>query len=177
MCAGQPQIDGRPVTEHLLLALVLGLTVVPCVSSNGNSTAEPEAQSIPCPEYIENCTEISLPAKWRSHFSRCPKPYKHYCIKGKCRFVTSERAPSCICEAGYTGARCEYLDLFYLKGDRGQFVVIGLIAAMVTLIILIICICVCSHHCRKVHRRKLKAKDMESRDNDGTVKMEETHLA
>ncbi|XP_063281367.1 probetacellulin [Pelobates fuscus] len=176
MCVGQAPIDGRPVTEHLLLALVLGLTVLPYVNSNGNSTAEPETKSIHCPEYTENCTEIS-PSKWKSHFSRCPKTYRHYCVKGKCRYVTSEKTPACICESGYTGSRCEYLDLFYLKGDRGQMVVIGLIAAMVTLIILVICICICSHHCRKVHRRKMKAKEIGNIDNECTVRMEETHLA
>ncbi|KAM4807749.1 probetacellulin [Rhinophrynus dorsalis] len=167
-------MDALTLSEHLLLALVLGLTVLPCTSSDGNSTAEPETRSPPCPQFDEDCTELSEPAKWRGHFSRCPKTYRHYCIKGRCRFVKSANTPACICELGYTGARCEYLDLFYLKGDRGQIVVIGLIVAMVTLIILIILICICSHHCRKAHRRKKKAKAMERLNKDSTAKMEET---
>lgn len=161
----------------VLLTLVLGFIVFPWVSSDGNSTAQPETRSFPCPEYIENCSGISEPAKWRGHFSRCPKSYRHYCVKGKCRFVTVLKEPACVCEQGYTGSRCERLDLFYLKEDRGQLVVIGLIIAMVALIIVIICICVCSHHCRKAHRRKMKGKEMESLNNDPTGKMEETHFA
>lgn len=37
------------------------------------------------------------------------------------------------CDEGYAGARCERVDLFYLRGDRGQILVICLIAVMVIL--------------------------------------------
>lgn len=50
------------------------------------------------------------------------------------------------CERGYTGARCERVDIFYLRGDRGQIVIISLIAAIVTLIILVVCTCLCSQY-------------------------------
>ncbi|KAM4709293.1 probetacellulin [Discoglossus pictus] len=169
-------MDPHTLTGHLLLALVLGLAVLPCGRSDGNSTAEPESRGLPCNQGVENCTGQYETAKWKGHFSRCPRKYKYYCVKGKCRFVTVEKMPSCACETGYTGSRCEHLDLFYLKGDRGQVVVIGLVAAMVALVILIICICIFSHRCRK-HRRKRKEKEVESLNNDSTVKMEETHLA
>ncbi|XP_040183668.1 probetacellulin isoform X2 [Rana temporaria] len=131
-------MDALNVTEHLLLlALVCGFTVFPWVSSEGNSTAQPETRSVPCPMYIENCSEISEPARWRGYFSRCPKSYKHYCVKGKCRFVAALKEPSCRCEKGYTG----------------------------------------KSRCRKAHRRKLKAKEMENLKNDSTGKIEETHFA
>lgn len=52
--------------------------------------------------------------------------------------------PPCRCERGYTGSRCERVDIFYLRGDRGQIVIISLIAAIVTLIILVVCACLCS---------------------------------
>ena len=42
-----------------------------------------------------------------------------------------------------TGARCERVDLFYLRGDRGQILVICLIAVMVIFIILVVSICTC----------------------------------
>ncbi|KAG9480389.1 hypothetical protein GDO78_012063 [Eleutherodactylus coqui] len=161
----------------LLSSLLQGLFVFPWPNSGGNSTAQPETRSLPCREYTGNCSGISETAKWRGHFSRCPKSYRHYCVKGKCRFVTVLKEPSCVCEQGYTGSRCERLDLFYLKEDRGQLVVIGLIIVMVALIIVIISICICSHHCRKAHRRKMKAKELESLSNDPLGKMEETHFA
>lgn len=50
------------------------------------------------------------------------------------------------CEKGYTGARCERVDLFYLRGDQSQIVIISLIVAIVTLIILIVGICLCSQY-------------------------------
>ncbi|NXU79067.1 BTC protein, partial [Oreotrochilus melanogaster] len=96
----------------------------------------------------------------QGHFSRCPEEYKHYCVKGRCRFLR-----------GYTGARCESVDIFYLRGDQGQIVIISLIAAIVTLIILIICACICSHHCRK-QRRKRKAEEMETLNKDSPSKTE-----
>ncbi|XP_068089067.1 probetacellulin isoform X3 [Hyperolius riggenbachi] len=105
----------------------IGFTNFPWVNSDGNSTAQPETRSFPCPMYIDNCSGISEPAKWRGHFSRCPKSYRHYCVKGKCRFIAALKEPACI-------------------------------------------------RCRKAHRRKMKAKEMENLNNDSTGKMEETHF-
>lgn len=61
-------------------------------------------------------------------------------------FRTPPLPPPCRCERGYTGARCERVDIFYLRGDRGQIVIISLIAAIVTLIILVVCACLCSQY-------------------------------
>uniref|UniRef100_A0A8C4UBR8 Probetacellulin n=1 Tax=Falco tinnunculus TaxID=100819 RepID=A0A8C4UBR8_FALTI len=108
----------------------------------------------------------------QGHFSRCPEEYSHYCVKGRCRFLVAENAPACVCERGYTGARCERVDIFYLRGDRGQIVIISLIAAIVTLIILIISACLCSHHCRK-QRRKRKAEEMETLNKNLPSKSED----
>ncbi|NXQ86718.1 BTC protein, partial [Nyctibius grandis] len=106
------------------------------------------------------------------HFSRCPEEYRHYCVKGRCRFLVAEEAPACVCERGYTGARCERLDIFYLRGDRGQIVVISSIAAIITLIILIVCACFCSHRCRK-QRRKRKAEELETLNENLPSKSED----
>lgn len=32
----------------------------------------------------------------RGHFSRCPEEYRHYCVKGRCRFLVAEAAPACV---------------------------------------------------------------------------------
>ncbi|XP_018098936.1 probetacellulin isoform X2 [Xenopus laevis] len=160
----------------LLLPLFVGFTVLPFANTDGNSTAHPETTSPPCPQYTEDCTELSPQSKWSGHFSRCPKTYRHYCIKGKCRFVTEENIPACICDLGYTGARCEYFDLFYLKGDRRHYIVIGLIVALMALIILIVGICICTHFWKKTQRKKRKEKEGEGRNNNFTTKMEETQL-
>ncbi|XP_040093010.1 probetacellulin isoform X2 [Oryx dammah] len=106
--------------------------------------------------------------KRRGHFSRCPKQYKHYCIKGRCRFVVAEQTPSCVCDEGYAGARCERVDLFYLRGDRGQILVICLIAVMVIFIILVVSICTCCHPLRKRRKRRKKEEEMETLGKDIT---------
>ncbi|XP_065261180.1 probetacellulin-like [Emys orbicularis] len=108
----------------------------------------------------------------RGHFSKCPEEYKHYCVKGRCRYVMAEETPACVCEKGYTGARCERVDIFYLRGDQGQIAVICLIVAMVALIGLIICICTCSHHCRK-RRRRRKEEEMETLEKELPTKQED----
>ncbi|NWR20970.1 BTC protein, partial [Emberiza fucata] len=108
----------------------------------------------------------------QGHFSRCPEEYQHYCVRGRCRFLVAEQAPACVCERGYTGARCERVDLFYLRGDQGQIVIISLIVAIAALIILVVGICLCSHHCRR-QRRKRKAEEMETLNKDGPSRNED----
>lgn len=127
----------------LLPALALGLVILHCVLADGNSTRSPENDGLLCGDHAENCPVTTTQPKRRGHFSRCPKQYKHYCIKGRCRFVLAEQTPSCVCDKGYAGARCERIDLFYLRGDRGQILVICLIAVMVIFIILVVSICTC----------------------------------
>ncbi|XP_049743052.1 probetacellulin isoform X2 [Elephas maximus indicus] len=134
----------------LLLALALGLVILHCVVADGNSTRSPETENLLCGDPGKNCAATTTQSKRKGHFSRCPKQYKHYCIKGRCRFVVAEQTPSCVCEEGYTGARCERVDLFYLRGDRGQILVICLIAVMVIFIILVIGVCTCCQLCMKV---------------------------
>uniref|UniRef100_A0A3Q1MB19 Probetacellulin n=1 Tax=Bos taurus TaxID=9913 RepID=A0A3Q1MB19_BOVIN len=114
-----------------------GLVILHCVLADGNSTRSPEDDGLLCGDHAENCPATTTQPKRRGHFSRCPKQYKHYCIKGRCRFVVAEQTPSCVCDEGYAGARCERVDLFYLRGDRGQILVICLIAVMVIFIILV----------------------------------------
>ncbi|KAJ8338779.1 hypothetical protein SKAU_G00355650 [Synaphobranchus kaupii] len=59
-----------------------------------------------------NCTEMAETAKWRSsHFTRCPKEYKHYCIHGRCRFVREQNTPACICPRGYMGSSVGLFDI------------------------------------------------------------------
>nr|KAF6387358.1 hypothetical protein mMyoMyo1_007867 [Myotis myotis] len=102
-------------------------------------------------------------SKWNDYFSPCPKKYEHYCINGKCRFVGALQTPSCLCDDGYAGARCERVDFFYLRGDTGQILVICLTAVMVTLIILVIGVCTCCHPLRRK-----KKEDMPNLGKDIT---------
>ncbi|XP_008265965.1 probetacellulin isoform X2 [Oryctolagus cuniculus] len=163
----------------LLLALALGLVILHCVVASGNSTRSPETNGLSCGYPGENCTATTVQPKRKGHFSRCPKQYKHYCIKGRCRFVVAEQTPSCICDEGYTGARCERVDLFYLRGDRRQILVICLIAVMVIFIVLVIGVCTCCHPLRKHRKRRKKEEEMETLGKDITPineDIEETNI-
>ncbi|XP_012875542.1 PREDICTED: probetacellulin [Dipodomys ordii] len=164
----------------LLLALALGLIILHCVVADENSTRSPGTNGPFCGDLGENCAATTTQSRRKGHFSRCPKQYKHYCIKGRCRFVVAEQTPSCICDGGYTGARCERVDLFYLRGDRGQILVICLIAVMVIFIILVIGVCTCCHPLQKHHRKRKKEKEMETLGKHLTPTNEdiqETHIA
>ncbi|XP_075400320.1 probetacellulin [Tenrec ecaudatus] len=157
----------------LLLALALGLMILHCVVADGNATRGPEPEDPLCGNPGKTCAVTTTQPRRRGHFSRCPKQYKHYCIKGRCRFVVAEQVPSCVCDEGYTGSRCERVDLFYLKGDRVQVLVICLIAVMVIFIILVVGVCTCCHPLRKHRKRRKNEEEMETLGKDVTPNSED----
>ncbi|KAG8515229.1 Probetacellulin [Galemys pyrenaicus] len=127
----------------LVIFELAGLAILHGVVADGNSTRSPESDGLFCGDPGENCTATTTQSKRRGHFSKCPKQYKHYCLKGRCRFVVAEQTPSCVCDEGYAGARCERVDLFYLREDRGKVLVICLVVVMVIFIILVVGVCIC----------------------------------
>ncbi|XP_009894282.2 probetacellulin [Dryobates pubescens] len=169
--APAPVPSGGPGTLLLCLVLASGLAVLSGVGADANVTTGHGTEGPICGT-AEGCTGNVTQLKRQGHFSRCPEEYKHYCVKGRCRFLLAEETPACVCEQGYTGARCERVDIFYLRGDQGQIVIISVIAAIVTLIILVVCACICSHHCRK-QRRKRKAEEMETLNKNLPSKSED----
>uniref|UniRef100_A0A670ZBZ6 Betacellulin n=1 Tax=Pseudonaja textilis TaxID=8673 RepID=A0A670ZBZ6_PSETE len=110
------------------------------------------------------------------HFSECPEEYEYFCVKGRCRYVVAVQTPSCICEKGYTGERCERLDLFYLRGDQSQVVVVSLIVVMVMLIILIAYICTCTQLFSQAHRRQDKKQWVETNQGEKQPRTKEKFL-
>ncbi|XP_061319732.1 probetacellulin isoform X1 [Pezoporus flaviventris] len=169
--AAAPAPGGGPNTLLLCLALASGLALFGCVGADTNVTTDHGMEGFTCGT-ARSCMGNVTQLRRQGHFSRCPEEYKHYCVKGRCRFLMAEKVPACVCERGYTGARCERVDIFYLRGDRGQIVIISLIAAIVTLIILVVCACLCSHHCRK-QRMKRKADEMETLNKNLPSKSED----
>ncbi|XP_049645827.1 probetacellulin [Suncus etruscus] len=146
----------------------LGLLIFHCVVADGNSTTSTESDGLLCGDAGENCTAATTTqSEWTGHFSQCPKQYNQYCINGRCRFLVAEQTPSCVCEEGYVGARCERVDLFYQKEDRDHIVVICLVAVMAFLIILVVGICTCCHPLQKYHKRR-KKENMETLEKDRT---------
>nr|XP_008111290.1 PREDICTED: probetacellulin isoform X1 [Anolis carolinensis] len=156
----------------LLLGSTKGLAVFNCVTGNGNATTEQEAKKVSCSYPNENCTDGTTEWRKGGHFSMCPEEYKYYCFKGRCRYIAVEEKPSCLCENGYTGARCDRLDLFYQRSEQGEIMVVSLIAIMVILIILVVCICICTHYFKKKCRKR-KEEEMGTFEKGLPVKTED----
>ncbi|XP_028658111.2 probetacellulin-like [Erpetoichthys calabaricus] len=106
------------IMSRLTLVVITGLALCRYACANRNSTSKAELEELLCHQMNRNCSEIIGLAKRGGHFSKCPKEYKDYCIKGKCRYVIQEQQPACICEEGYIGSRCELMDFFYPKGRQ-----------------------------------------------------------
>ncbi|CAI5789727.1 Betacellulin [Podarcis lilfordi] len=86
----------EPAPPPLLLLLLLGFAIFDCVTGDGNGTAEQETKRLSCGYPNGNCTGGTTGLRWRGHFSKCPEEYKHYCIKGRCRYVAAEQIPACV---------------------------------------------------------------------------------
>ncbi|XP_024433682.2 probetacellulin [Desmodus rotundus] len=155
--------------------LALGLVILHCAVADGNSTRSPENDGLLCGGAGENCAATTTQSKWNDYFSPCPKKYKHYCINGRCRFVGALQTPSCLCDEGYAGERCERVDFFYLRGDTGRVLVICLAAVMVTLIVLVVGVCTCCHPLRRKKKEDITnfGKDITPANED----IQETSIA
>ncbi|XP_078269030.1 probetacellulin [Rhinoraja longicauda] len=148
-------MDNRPWSRALSLVLATGFAWCNQSTAAMNSTSTMRDDNYLCNQVRQvNCTDAppSTAPPQSEHFSPCPPRFEGYCIQGQCRFMTSEQQPSCICKLSYTGSRCEMVDMLYITGVRDQYVIMGLVLAMVVLIVLIIIICIC------VHRYRTKCK-------------------
>ncbi|XP_068562856.1 probetacellulin isoform X1 [Cebidichthys violaceus] len=117
----------------------------------------------------DNCTAGAVDTEqWPSHFSKCPEELANYCIHGECRYVEEQKAPSCRCQQGYIGSRCEYLDLDWRIGEKRQIIITCIIAGLVFLILVIVFIGFCSHRrCRLYWRRRRRREE----PRNGTEKL------
>ncbi|XP_056288218.1 probetacellulin isoform X3 [Pseudoliparis swirei] len=121
----------------------------------------------------DNCTVSPTDpidtGQWTGHFSECPEELTHYCIHGDCRYIREQEAPSCRCQRGYIGSRCEYLDLDWRIGEKRQIVIVCIIAGLVLLVLLIVFMCFCSHRRCRLWRRRGRRREEEHRN--GTEKL------
>uniref|UniRef100_A0A8C2HX95 Betacellulin, epidermal growth factor family member n=1 Tax=Cyprinus carpio TaxID=7962 RepID=A0A8C2HX95_CYPCA len=147
-------------TRRFILGIITAVVLCKYSQAEWNTT------KTPCNHHdnSSNCTDSNDEHKWSGYFSKCPKEYRHYCIHGVCRFVKEQNTPSCRCEAGYTGTRCEYLDLNYHVEERRKIIIACVVAGLVFLILLIIFICVCTHKRYKPCRRKKRTKQTSAED-------------
>ncbi|XP_037548277.1 probetacellulin [Nematolebias whitei] len=114
-----------------------------------------------------NCAETQTDG-WSGHFSKCPDELSHYCIHGECRYVLEQNTPSCRCQSNYIGARCEYVDLDWLKGEKRHILIGCVVGGLVLLIALVVFICICSH---RRYRRCWQRTRQREEPRNGTEKL------
>ncbi|KAM3599783.1 uncharacterized protein V6R79_011460 [Siganus canaliculatus] len=125
----------------------------------------------------DNCTADPFDTgQWNGHFSKCPEELTGYCIHGECRYIEQQKAPSCLCQHGYHGSRCEYVDLPDLRiGERRKIIIIGVVTGLLFLILVILFICFGAHRrcrCWRKKRGKNEERNGTGKHNgkdDGTV--------
>ncbi|KAM9795059.1 heparin-binding EGF-like growth factor a [Neosynchiropus ocellatus] len=71
----------------------------------------------------------------------CLKKYKDYCIHGTCRYLRDIRAPSCVCDASFSGERCEFFTLPVERPKEGYnrttaLAVVAVVLSSVCLVII-----------------------------------------
>ncbi|XP_078127847.1 probetacellulin isoform X1 [Sander vitreus] len=153
---------------RLYLGIVTALALCKYSLAEWNTTKETANRTVSdCHHHgnRDNCTADTIDTgQWTGHFSKCPEELTNYCIHGECRYVEEQNAPSCRCQRGYIGGRCEYLDLDWRIGEKRQIIIACVIAGLVFLILVIVFICICSHRrCRLCWRRGRRREEPRNR--------------
>lgn len=144
--------------HRLYVGIITALALCKYCLAEWNATDESANRTVPhCHRHgdRDNCTANTTDSgEWIGHFSKCPEELTHYCVHGECRYIKEQEAPSCRCQHGYVGSRCEYVDLDWRIGEKRQIIIVCVIAVLVFFIVIIIFICLWSHRrCRLCRRR------------------------
>nr|XP_046231287.1 probetacellulin [Scatophagus argus] len=147
---------------RLSLGIITALALCKCSLAEGNGThGSANGTASDCHRHGngDNCTDAIDTGQEHGHFSKCPEELTNYCVHGECRYVKDQKAPSCRCQHGYIGPRCEYLDLDWRIGEKRSVIIACVVAGLVVLILLIVFVCICSRHrcrlcCRRERRRE-----------------------
>ncbi|XP_062868066.1 probetacellulin [Trichomycterus rosablanca] len=153
--------------DHTHTFLLGFITVALCkyAQAEWNSTGGSPNATVSCGHHDNNsnCTDGKVVHSWSDHFSECPEQYLNYCIHGTCQFVQEQNVPSCRCDSGYVGARCEYINFDWLVEDRTKILIGGIVAVLAFLLFVIAIVCVCIN--RRKRRRKQNQGDEEKKLN------------
>lgn len=151
---------------RLYVGLVTALALGKYSLAEWNSTESSANRTVSCHHHgnVNNCT-VKDTRLWNGHFTKCPVELQHYCIHGTCRYIKEQSAPSCRCDSGFTGSRCEYLDLGWQIGDQKQIIIFCVVAALVLFFLLIVFICLCSHRRYRLCRRRGRQRGEEPWDD------------
>lgn len=142
---------------RLYVGIVIALALCKYCLAEWNATDGPSNGTVAhCHRHgnRDNCTDTIDTGQSNDHFSNCPEELTHYCVHGECRYIKEQKAPSCRCQRGYVGSRCEYVDLDWQIGEKREVIIACVIAGLVLLILVIVLICICSHCRRRLQRER-----------------------
>ncbi|XP_028274481.1 probetacellulin [Parambassis ranga] len=162
---------------RVYVGIVTALALCKYCLAEWNATEESANRTVPhCHRHGNgnNCTHTTDTGRWNGHFSQCPEELTHYCVHGECRYIKEQNAPSCRCQHGYVGSRCEYVDLDWQKGEKRKVIIVCTIAGLVLLITLIVFICFCSHRRCRMCRQRRRRRDEEPRNGTEKLSMMDT---
>uniref|UniRef100_A0A3Q1F8M3 Transmembrane protein with EGF-like and two follistatin-like domains 2a n=1 Tax=Acanthochromis polyacanthus TaxID=80966 RepID=A0A3Q1F8M3_9TELE len=92
----------------------------------------------------------------RGLYIPCPDHYKNYCVHGECQFPSILAQPSCSCDTGFRGPKCdikEYNVLYVVPGSgKLHYVLIAsIIGALQVVIICVVVLCI-TRKCPRTNR-------------------------
>ncbi|XP_076014564.1 probetacellulin isoform X2 [Genypterus blacodes] len=128
---------------RVCVAVVTALALCKYSVAEWNATDEPANRTVSSCHHGNNCTDIKdTEEEWSGHFSVCPRELKHFCIHGTCRYVKEQKMPSCMCDHGFVGSRCEYVELDWQIGEQRKIIIASVITGLVLLVLLVVFICI-----------------------------------
>lgn len=131
-----------PYGLYVGIAAALAVCKYSCVAEVNNTT-ELAGPTVTHGHHHGNQDNCTVTPGWSGHFSECPEDLRHYCVHGECRYIKAQRAPSCRCRAGYSGARCEYVILDWLRADKRHLVIVCVLVGLVLIVLLVVMVCAC----------------------------------
>ncbi|XP_071322432.1 probetacellulin [Trachinotus anak] len=161
---------------RLYVGILTALALCKHCLAQGNATDESANRTVShCHRHgnRDNCTDTTDTGQWNGHFSKCPEDLMHYCVHGECRYIKEQKTPSCRCQRGYIGSRCEYVDLDLRIGEKRQIIIVCVIAGLVFLMLLIVFICICSHRRYRLCWRRGRRRE-EPRNGTEKLSMMDT---
>ncbi|XP_015277808.1 PREDICTED: proheparin-binding EGF-like growth factor [Gekko japonicus] len=88
---------------------------VVAASSGDNFSELPRVAFLSTPQDVVTAKKEGAGKKRRKGKGKkrdpCLRKYKDYCFHGECKYIKALKAPSCVCQQGYQGARCHALSL------------------------------------------------------------------
>lgn len=134
-----------------------------------NTTEGPPANTTECQHHSNNDNHTDTDTgEWNGHFSACPEAFTYYCVHGECRYIKEMQEPSCRCDPGFFGSRCEMLDFDRLTAGRRQIIVICITLGLVLIVLFVAFICFFSHRRNRCCKQKSEQRD---EPRNGTEKL------